>query len=101
MAKKKNEGSGLQSSAGLMRYFEADDTAIKLNPKMVLGACIGAGVSSNGTEYRLWPLALDGISSPDYFSLHLALLLISFLGGHLIYLFCSFLQQGILISCEN
>jgi preprotein translocase subunit Sec61beta len=43
MAKNKNEGSGLQSSAGLMRYFEADDTAIKLNPKMVLGACIGAG----------------------------------------------------------
>ena len=43
MAKNKNEGSGLQSSAGLMRYFEADDTSIKLNPKMVLGACIGAG----------------------------------------------------------
>ncbi|MDD1740679.1 MAG: preprotein translocase subunit Sec61beta, partial [Methanothrix sp.] len=44
MAKKKNEGSGLQSSAGLMRYFEADDTAIKLDPKLVLGACVGAGL---------------------------------------------------------
>lgn len=57
MAKKKNEGSGLQSSAGLMRYFEADDTAIKLNPKMVVGACIGAGVAVMGLNiaFGLWP----------------------------------------------
>jgi len=50
MAKNKNEGSGLQSSAGLMRYFEADDTAIKLSPKLVLGACIGAGVVVLGLD---------------------------------------------------
>lgn len=50
MAKNKNEGSGLQSSAGLMRYFEADDTAIKLDPKLVLGACIGAGVVILGLD---------------------------------------------------
>jgi preprotein translocase subunit Sec61beta len=57
MAKKKNEGSGLQSSAGLMRYFEADDTAIKLNPKMVLGACIGSGAVVMGLNiaFGLWP----------------------------------------------
>jgi preprotein translocase subunit Sec61beta len=57
MAKKKNEGSGLQSSAGLMRYFEADDTAIKLDPKMVVGACIGAGVVVMGLNIALglWP----------------------------------------------
>jgi len=57
MAKKKNEGSGLQSSAGLMRYFEADDTAIKLSPKIVLGTCIGAGAVILGLNiaFGLWP----------------------------------------------
>jgi preprotein translocase subunit Sec61beta len=57
MAKNKSEGSGLQSSAGLMRYFEADDTAIKLNPKMVLAACIGAGAVVMGLNiaFGLWP----------------------------------------------
>jgi preprotein translocase subunit Sec61beta len=50
MAKNKSEGSGLQSSAGLMRYFEADDTAIKLDPKLVLGACIAAGVVILGLD---------------------------------------------------
>ncbi len=57
MAKKKNEGSGLQSSAGLMRYFEADDTSIKIDPKMVVGACLGAGalVLALNIAYGLWP----------------------------------------------
>jgi preprotein translocase subunit Sec61beta len=57
MAKKKSESSGLQSSAGLMRYFEADDTSIKLNPKMIVGACIGAGVVVMGLNiaFGLWP----------------------------------------------
>jgi preprotein translocase subunit Sec61beta len=34
MAKK--ESSGLMSSAGIMRYFEAEESAIKLDPKMVV-----------------------------------------------------------------
>ncbi len=57
MAKKKNEGSGLMSSAGLMRYFEADDTAIKLDPKMVIAAGAGAGVviMALNIAFRLWP----------------------------------------------
>ena len=57
MAKKKSEGSGLQSSAGLMRYFEADDTSIKLDPKMVVGACVGAGaiVLALDIAFGLWP----------------------------------------------
>lgn len=57
MAKKKNEGSGLMSSAGLMRYFEADDTAIKLDPKMVIGVGAGAGVviMAFNIAFRLWP----------------------------------------------
>ncbi len=57
MAKKKNEGSGLMSSAGLMRYFEADDTAIKLDPKMVVGACLasGVGIMVLNIAFGLWP----------------------------------------------
>ena len=57
MAKKKDDSSGLMSSAGLMRYFEADDTAVKLDPKMVVGACIASGVAVLGLNiaFRLWP----------------------------------------------
>lgn len=57
MSKKKNEGSGLMSSAGLMRYFEADDTAIKLDPKMVIaaGAGTGAVIMALNIAFRLWP----------------------------------------------
>ena len=57
MAKKKSDNSGLQSSAGLMRYFEADDTAIKLDPKMVVAVCIASGIVVLGLNiaFRLWP----------------------------------------------
>jgi preprotein translocase subunit Sec61beta len=57
MAKKKSDNSGLMSSAGLMRYFEADDTAIKLDPKMVIGGCIASGIVVLGLNiaFRLWP----------------------------------------------
>jgi len=55
--KKKSEGSGLMSSAGLMRYFDADDTAIKLNPKTVIAfsAAVGAGVLAMNFYFGLWP----------------------------------------------
>jgi preprotein translocase subunit Sec61beta len=57
MAKKKSEGSGLMSSAGLMRYFEADDTAIKLDPKTVIAfsSAVGAGVLAMNFYFGLWP----------------------------------------------
>jgi len=57
MAKKKGEASGLQSSAGLMRYFEADDTSIKFDPKMVVGACVASGAVVLGLNiaFGLWP----------------------------------------------
>jgi preprotein translocase subunit Sec61beta len=57
MAKKKTESSGLMSSAGLMRYFEADDTAIKLQPKVVMGACLtsGAVIMVLNIYFGLWP----------------------------------------------
>ena len=32
--------SGLMSSAGLMRYYEAEESAIKISPKTVLWASI-------------------------------------------------------------
>lgn len=55
--KKKEEGSGLMSSAGLMRYFEADDAAIKLDPKLVVGACVasGIGIMVLNIAFGLWP----------------------------------------------
>jgi preprotein translocase subunit Sec61beta len=57
MAKKKSEGSGLMSSAGLMRYFDADDTAIKLNPKTVIAISTGGGaaVMALNFSFGLWP----------------------------------------------
>jgi len=57
MARKKNEAPGLMSSAGLMRYFEADETAIKLDPRMVVGACIasGLGILVLNMAFGLWP----------------------------------------------
>ncbi|MBN1322393.1 MAG: preprotein translocase subunit Sec61beta [Methanotrichaceae archaeon] len=57
MAKRKSESPGLMSSAGLMRYFEADETAIKLNPRMVVGACAASGVAILGLNlyFGLWP----------------------------------------------
>ncbi|NYT02640.1 MAG: preprotein translocase subunit Sec61beta [Methanosarcinales archaeon] len=57
MARKKNEAPGLMSSAGLMRYFEADETAIKLDPRMVVGACVasGVGILVLNMAFGLWP----------------------------------------------
>ena len=57
MAKKKTDSSGLMSSAGLMRYFEADDTAIKLDPRYVMGAgvAVGVGILAINFAFGLWP----------------------------------------------
>jgi preprotein translocase subunit Sec61beta len=44
MAKRESGGSGLMSSAGLMRYFEAEESAIKLDPKTVVIASVALGV---------------------------------------------------------
>lgn len=57
MAKKKSDGSGLMSSAGLMRYFEADSTAIKLDPKTVVAVSAATGVAIIGLNayFGLWP----------------------------------------------
>ena len=57
MAKKK-EGSGLMSSAGLMRYYDAEETAISINPKTVFSVAIviGIAVLLLNAFYGYWPL---------------------------------------------
>ncbi len=56
MAKKK-EGSGLMSSAGLMRYYDSEETAILIDPKTVFSVAIGAGVVilALNAYYGIWP----------------------------------------------
>jgi preprotein translocase subunit Sec61beta len=56
MAKKK-EGSGLMSSAGLMRYYDAEETAIIVEPKTVVTVAVAAGVVILGLNayYHIWP----------------------------------------------
>jgi preprotein translocase subunit Sec61beta len=55
MAKK--SGSGLQSSAGLMRYYEADKNAVQIQPKIVLivGAITGIAVLFLSAVNGFWP----------------------------------------------
>lgn len=55
--KKKSESSGLMSSAGLMRYFDADETKIYLDPKTVITIGIIAAIVVLGLniQYGLWP----------------------------------------------
>jgi len=57
MAKKKASGSGLMSSAGLMRYYDADETAIRINPKtvVIIAAVTGILAIALGFQYGTWP----------------------------------------------
>lgn len=57
MAKKKQGGSGLMSSAGLMRYYEADKKAIHLDPKtiIVFGLICGVAVLLLNANFGTWP----------------------------------------------
>lgn len=59
MAKKKSSGNGLMSSAGLMRYYEADKKAIHVNPKtiMIAGVVIGLIILILDANFGMWPLA--------------------------------------------
>ncbi len=59
MAKKK-EGSGLMSSAGLMRYYDAEETAISIDPKTVISVSVVAGilVLILNAYYGIWPVKL-------------------------------------------
>jgi len=54
---KKKEGSGLMSSAGLMRYYDAEETAILIEPKTVVTVAIIVGLAVLGlnASYHIWP----------------------------------------------
>ncbi len=55
MAKEK-KGSGFQSAAGLIRYFDAEDeTALKISPWAIIGMCIAMIVAVYVGGY-LWPV---------------------------------------------
>ena len=56
MAKKK-ESSGLMSSAGLMRYYDAEETAILITPKTVFSVAVAAGLAilAMNAYYKVWP----------------------------------------------
>ncbi|WP_407354767.1 preprotein translocase subunit Sec61beta [Methanolobus sp. WCC5] len=58
MTKKKSSGSGLMSSAGLMRYYEADKKAVHINPKTVViaGVVIGLAILMLEANFGRWPL---------------------------------------------
>ena len=57
MAKKKTSGGGLMSSAGLMRYYDADETAIRIDPKTVvmIGVVAGIVAIALGFQFGTWP----------------------------------------------
>jgi len=57
LGKKKQAGSGLQSSAGLMRYYEVDETTYHMDPKyiMVGGVLIGLLLLLLNYRFGLWP----------------------------------------------
>lgn len=57
MAKKNESGAGLMSSAGLMRYYDAEGSAIQLNPKTVvsIGVVTGFAVLMLGYYFGSWP----------------------------------------------
>ncbi len=56
MAKKK-ESSGLMSSAGLMRYYDAEETATLIEPKTVVSIAVAAGLAILvlNAYYGIWP----------------------------------------------
>ena len=57
MAKKK-ESSGLMSSAGLMRYYDAEETALSIDPKTVITVSIivGLAILVLNAYYGIWPV---------------------------------------------
>lgn len=57
MAKKKQSQTGLMSSAGLMRYYEADETTYHMDPKiiMIVGVLMGILLLVLNYRFGLWP----------------------------------------------
>ncbi len=57
MAKKKESKSGLMSSAGLMRYYDVEKTAVAINPKalVIISFFVAAIVIMLNAYYGVWP----------------------------------------------
>jgi preprotein translocase subunit Sec61beta len=57
VGKKKQSQSGLMSSAGLMRYYEADETTYHMDPKiiMIVGVLMGILLLVLNYRFGLWP----------------------------------------------
>jgi preprotein translocase subunit Sec61beta len=53
----KGEERGLMSSAGLMRYYDVEESALKVSPKMILlvGIFIGAAIIGLEIYFGVWP----------------------------------------------
>ncbi|PXF51086.1 MAG: preprotein translocase subunit Sec61beta [Candidatus Methanophagaceae archaeon] len=54
----KSEERGLMSSAGLMRYYDVEESAVRLSPKTVLLVGVFIGVVILGLEiyFGVWPV---------------------------------------------
>ncbi len=54
---KKKESSGLMSSAGLMRYYDAEETSLQIPPKTVVIVALVAGLAVLilNASYGIWP----------------------------------------------
>lgn len=59
MSNKNTGGGGLMSSAGLMRYYDADKKAIHVSPKTVMltGAVVGFVVLLLNASFGFWPIS--------------------------------------------
>ena len=55
--KGRGEERGLMSSAGLMRYYDVEESAVRFSPKTVLLIGVFIGVMILGLEiyYGVWP----------------------------------------------
>jgi preprotein translocase subunit Sec61beta len=53
----RGEERGLMSSAGLMRYYDVEESAVKFSPKMILlvGAFIGVVIIVVEYTFGVWP----------------------------------------------
>lgn len=53
----RGEDRGLMSSAGLMRYYDVEESAVKMSPKMILliGVFIGVVIIGMEIYFGVWP----------------------------------------------
>jgi preprotein translocase subunit Sec61beta len=54
----RREEGGLMSSAGLMRYYDVEESAVKFSPKaiVIVGVAFGAAILVLELYYGVWPI---------------------------------------------